>query len=186
MRRRLVLAKHDEVHLNLDGDVPDYTTYSKNRHGLFCDSDLLRKLFKTLVARCMKEEVVGGEAFAVEASMVVADAHRGRCRSSQGFDKHPAAWGDERWHDDLLRRQAGLPGLQSFPQLSRASFLDRGVICSEGPDQPAELGSPTAIGNFGDTDRSDSFGAGLAPQSQRFDLPKFRDNFLRAAFLSCH
>ena len=73
-----------------------------------------------------------------------------------------------------------------FPQLSNAWFFDRGVIWSEGPDQPAELGSPTAIGNFRDTDRSDSFSAGLAPQPQRFDLPKFRDNFLRAASLSCH
>ena len=73
-----------------------------------------------------------------------------------------------------------------FPQLSNAWFFDRGVIWSEGSDQPAELGSPTAIGNFRDTDRSDSFSAGLAPQPQRFDLPKFRDNFLRAASLSCH
>jgi hypothetical protein len=49
-----------------------------------------------------------------------------------------------------------------FPQLSNAWFFDRGVIWSEGPDQPAELGSPTAIGNFRDTDRSASFNAGLA------------------------
>jgi len=46
----------DEVHLNLayrwfcrlglDGDVPDHSTFSKNRHGRFRDSDLLRKLFE--------------------------------------------------------------------------------------------------------------------------------------------
>ena len=40
--------------------------------------DFLRKLFETLVARCMKEGVVGGEAFAVDASVIVADAHRRR------------------------------------------------------------------------------------------------------------
>jgi transposase len=59
----------DEVHLNLayrwfcrlelDGDVPDHSTFSKNRHGRFRESDLLRKLFETVVARCMKEGVVG-------------------------------------------------------------------------------------------------------------------------------
>ncbi|MDI9850048.1 IS1182 family transposase [Rhodoblastus sp. 17X3] len=78
----------DEVHLNLayrwfcrlglDGDVPDHSTFSKNRHGRFRDSDLLRRLFETVVARCMSEGVVGGEAFAVDGSIIVADAHRQR------------------------------------------------------------------------------------------------------------
>ena len=64
--------------LGLDGDVPDHSTFSKNRHGRFRESDLLRKLFETVVTRCMKEGIVGGEAFAVDASMNVADAHRRR------------------------------------------------------------------------------------------------------------
>jgi transposase len=78
----------EEVHLNLayrwfcrlglDGAVPDHSTFSKNRHGRFRESDLLRKLFETVVARCMKEGIVAGEAFAVDASMIVADAHRRR------------------------------------------------------------------------------------------------------------
>jgi transposase len=78
----------EEVHLNLayrwfcrlglDSEVPDHSTFSKNRHGRFRESDLLRKLFETVVARCMKEGIVGGEVFAVDASMIVADAHRRR------------------------------------------------------------------------------------------------------------
>ena len=78
----------EEVHLNLayrwfcrlglDGDVPDHSTFSKNRHGRFRDSDLLRKLFEKVVARCMREGLVGGEGFAVDASMIAADAHRQR------------------------------------------------------------------------------------------------------------
>src|ERR1700693_447488 len=78
----------DEVHLNLayrwfcrlglDRAVPVHSTFFKNRHGRFRESDLLRKLFETVVARCMKEGIVGGEAFAVDASMIVADAHRRR------------------------------------------------------------------------------------------------------------
>jgi hypothetical protein len=51
--------------------VPDHLTFSKNRHGRFRESDLLRKLLETVVARCMKEGIVGGEAFAVDASMDV-------------------------------------------------------------------------------------------------------------------
>jgi transposase len=78
----------EEVHLNLayrwfcrlglDSEVPDHSTFSKNRHGRFRESDLLRKLFETVAARCMKEGIVGAEAFAVDASMIVADAHRRR------------------------------------------------------------------------------------------------------------
>src|SRR5262249_37094660 len=40
--------------------------------------DLLRELFETVVRRCMAEGLVGGEGFAVDASMIVADAHRQR------------------------------------------------------------------------------------------------------------
>ncbi|WP_331375127.1 IS1182 family transposase [Sinorhizobium chiapasense] len=78
----------EEVHLNLayrwfcrlglEGDVPDHSTFSKTRHGRFRDADLLRELFETVVRRCMREGLVGGEGFAVDASMIVADAHRQR------------------------------------------------------------------------------------------------------------
>src|ERR1700741_3656254 len=79
----------EEVHLNLayrwfcrlglDGDVPDHSTFSKNRHGRFRQSDLLRQLFETVVRRCMAEGLVGGEGFAVVASLIKADANRQRC-----------------------------------------------------------------------------------------------------------
>src|SRR4249919_1679574 len=75
----------EEVHLNLayrwfcrlglDGVVPDHSTFSKNRHGRFRDSDLLRKVFETTVRRCVTEALVGGEGFAVDASMIKADAN---------------------------------------------------------------------------------------------------------------
>jgi transposase len=76
----------EEVHLNLayrwfcrlglDGDVPDHSTFSKNRHGRFRESDLLRRMFETVLGRCVREGLVGGEAFAVDASLIKADANR--------------------------------------------------------------------------------------------------------------
>ncbi len=78
----------EEVHLNLayrwfcrlglEGDVPDHSTFSKNRHGRFRDSDLLRELFEATVARCMAEGLVGGEGFATDASLIKADANKQR------------------------------------------------------------------------------------------------------------
>ena len=64
--------------LGLDGAVPDHSTFSKNRHGRFRESDLLRKVFETTVQRCIDEGLVGGEGFAVDASMIKADANRQR------------------------------------------------------------------------------------------------------------
>ena len=65
--------------MGLDSDVPDHSTFSKNRHGRFRESDLLRQVFETVVRRCMAEGLVGGEGFAVDASLIKADANRQRC-----------------------------------------------------------------------------------------------------------
>jgi hypothetical protein len=58
--------------------VPDHSTFSKNRHGRFRDSDLLRRLFEATVERCLSEGLVGGEGFAVDGSLIRADANRQR------------------------------------------------------------------------------------------------------------
>jgi transposase len=82
----------EEVHLNLayrwfcrlglDGAVPDHSTFSKNRHGRFRDSDAFRHVFETVVSRCIEEGLVGGEGFAVDASLIPADANKQRSVSS--------------------------------------------------------------------------------------------------------
>lgn len=76
----------EEVHLNLAyrwfcrldlvDRVPDHSTFSKNRHGRFRDSDLLRLLFESVVERCIAEGLVGGAHFAVDASLIHADANK--------------------------------------------------------------------------------------------------------------
>ncbi|CAD6560863.1 transposase [Paraburkholderia sabiae] len=64
--------------LGLDDAVPDHSTFSKNRHGRFRDSDMLRHVFESVLRRCMKEGLVGGEGFAIDASVIKADANRTR------------------------------------------------------------------------------------------------------------
>jgi transposase len=78
----------EEVHLNLayrwfcrlglEGKVPDHSTFSKNRHGRFRESNLFRRLFEAVVQRCLDEGLVGGEGFAVDASLIQADANKQR------------------------------------------------------------------------------------------------------------
>jgi len=74
----------EEVHLNLayrwfcrlglEDAVPDHSTFSENRHGRFRASETFRWLFDEVVRRCMAEGLVKGEGFAVDASIVAADA----------------------------------------------------------------------------------------------------------------
>ena len=78
----------EEVHLNLayrwfcrlglEDQVPNHSTFSKNRHGRFRDCELFRFVFESVVERCIDEGLVGGEGFAVDASIIKADANRAR------------------------------------------------------------------------------------------------------------
>jgi transposase len=58
--------------LDLDDAVPDHSSFSKNRHGRFRDSDLLRGVFERVVGICLAV----GDGFAVDASVIEADASR--------------------------------------------------------------------------------------------------------------
>src|SRR3982750_4410738 len=72
--------------LGLNGEGPDHSTFSKNRHGRFRDSDLLRRLFETVLQRCIDEGLVGGEGFAVDASLIAADvSDRTRIEGAAGL-----------------------------------------------------------------------------------------------------
>jgi transposase len=62
--------------LGLEDKVPHHSTFSVNRHGRFRESDILRKVFEEVVCGCMKAGLVGGEGFAVDASVIEADASR--------------------------------------------------------------------------------------------------------------
>jgi transposase len=62
--------------LELDDKVPDHSTFSVNRHGRFRDSDFFRQVFEAVVRACMDAGLVKGEGFAVDASVVEADASR--------------------------------------------------------------------------------------------------------------
>ncbi len=86
----------EEVHLNLAyrwfcrldlaDRVPDHSTFSKNRHGRFRDSELLRHLFETVVARCIAEGLVSGQRMAVDASLIEADANKQYSAPKEDWD----------------------------------------------------------------------------------------------------
>jgi transposase len=74
----LNLAYRWFCHLGLEDKIPDHSTFSKNRHGRFRESDTFRHVFDSVLRRCMSEGLVRGEGFAIDASVVRADANRAR------------------------------------------------------------------------------------------------------------
>jgi transposase len=84
IRSERKLCEEVELHLayrwfcrfTLEDKTPDHSTFSVNRHGRFRESDLFRQIFEEVVRACMDAGLVEGEGFAVDASVMEADASR--------------------------------------------------------------------------------------------------------------
>jgi transposase len=72
----LHLAYHWFCRLDLDDKVPHHSTFSENRLHRFRESDVFRHVFERVVAGCMAAGLVKGEGFAVDASVMEANASR--------------------------------------------------------------------------------------------------------------
>jgi transposase len=112
-----------EVHLNLayrwfcglglDDRVPDHSTFSLNRHGRFRQSEAFRLLFESVVRRCMAAGLIGGEGFAVDASVMEADASRYHGISAD----EPVDWSDPKLSSRAVREY--LAALDPEPDTGR-------------------------------------------------------------------
>ena len=80
--------------LSIEDKLPDHSAFSRARNERFCDSDIFRHVFERIVERCITAGLVGGEGFAVDASLIQADAN-----------KHRSIPGGE-WNKDIDPEQA--------------------------------------------------------------------------------
>lgn len=87
---KLHLAYRWFCKLDLDDKVPHHSTFSVNRLGRFRESDILRHIFEQVVAACMAAGLVKGEGFAVDASVIEANASRYHGKAPDELD-----WTDE-------------------------------------------------------------------------------------------
>jgi transposase len=71
---RMHLAYRWFTRLDLNAEIPDHSTFSKNRHGRFRQSGVFREVFEEIVRRCVEAGLVEGETLAVDGTMVAADA----------------------------------------------------------------------------------------------------------------
>jgi transposase len=73
--------------LNIEDKIPDHSAFSRARNERFCDSDIFRRVFERVVEACIAAGLVGGEGFAVDASLIVADANKQRSIPGKDWDK---------------------------------------------------------------------------------------------------
>ena len=72
--------------LDLDDKVPHHSTFSENRLNRFRQSDVLRHIFERVVVACMAAGLVKGEGFAVDASVMEANASRYHGKAPDGIE----------------------------------------------------------------------------------------------------
>jgi transposase len=81
---RMHLAWRWFTGLGFDQEIPHHSTFSKNRHGRFQESNLFRELFEEIVNRCVEAGLVKGEHMSVDGSFIQANAdHHSRIPREQ-------------------------------------------------------------------------------------------------------
>lgn len=87
--------------------MPHHSTFSENRLGRFCESDILRFVFECVVRACMARGLVKEEGFAVEASVMEADASR----------YHGVAPDELDWTEDQRQKRAVKDYLEALEEM---------------------------------------------------------------------
>jgi transposase len=73
--------------LGLEDAVPDHSAFSRARNERFRQGDVFRRIFERVVEACIAAGLVGGEGFAVDASLIAADANKQRSIAGQDWHK---------------------------------------------------------------------------------------------------
>ena len=71
---RMHLAYRWFTRLGFEQEIPDHSTFSKNRHGRFRQCGVFRKVFEVIVRRCVEAGLVEGRNLAVDGTLVGANA----------------------------------------------------------------------------------------------------------------
>src|SRR3984893_3798736 len=73
--------------LSIEDKIPDHSAFSRARNERFLNSDIFRRVFERVVEACIAAGLVGGEGFAVDASLIAADANKQRSIPGKDWDK---------------------------------------------------------------------------------------------------
>jgi hypothetical protein len=124
--------------LSIEGKVPDHSAFSRARNERFRDSGIFRSVFERVVGACIAAGLVGGEGFAVDASLIVADANKQRSIPGKQWSKELGAQAVSR-----ATKESGSQSSSSARRRSQRCALRRGgLLCA---DFVAEVGGDTRV-----------------------------------------
>ena len=136
---RMHLAWRWFTGLGFDQESPHHSTFSKNRHGRFQESNLFQEIFEAIVARCVEAGLVKGEHMSVDGSFVQANAdHHSRVPREQLVE---AAKVNRTLREYLAELEQENPIEPPVPQQEKVSTTD--------PDSTyATKGGPARLGYY--------------------------------------
>src|SRR5881628_3108671 len=73
--------------LGIEDAIPDHSAFSRARNERFREGDVFRRVFERVVETCIAAGLVGGEGFAVDASLIQADANKQRSIAGQDWHR---------------------------------------------------------------------------------------------------
>ena len=110
--------------LSIEDKIPDHSAFSRARHEQFRESDMFRRVFERVLEACIAAGLVSGEGFAVDASLIVADANKQRSIPGTEWKKmHAGETASRSWPRRAGRRPRWSP---SFRRRAPA-LLCRGI-----------------------------------------------------------
>jgi len=71
--------------LGIEDVIPDHSAFSRARNERFREGEVFRRVFERVVETCIAAGLVGGEGFAVDASLIAADANKQRSIAGQDW-----------------------------------------------------------------------------------------------------
>jgi transposase len=96
--------------LGIEDAIPDHSAFSRARNERFREGEVFRRVFERVLETCIAAGLVGGEGFAVDASLIQADANKQRSiagedwrrdrdpkRSSRAVKEYLATLDDAAW-----------------------------------------------------------------------------------------
>ena len=124
--------------LSFDQEIPHHSTFSKNRHGRFQESNLFQQLFEQIVDHCLEAGLVEGEHLSVDGSFIAANASRSSRIPREQLAE--AAQVKRTVREYLIELEQQNPIEEPTPQQDQVSTTDPDSTYATKGSRAAELG----------------------------------------------
>jgi transposase len=136
---RMHLAYRWFTRLGLEQEIPDHSTFSKNRHGRFRQSGVFREVFEEIVRRCVEVGLVEGRNLTVDGTEVGANAsHRSRVPRER-LAEHAEVSRTVQQYLAELEQQNPVPESEEAPPSGPVSTTDPDAAWTAAKGGPARL-----------------------------------------------